>query len=64
MSIEETIRKLSDLSELAEDVLEEEMSEVHLVPIKAEDLEAIRNARVTLEGLRIMMGIYAGEAEK
>ena len=64
MSIEETIRKLSDLSELAEDVLAEEMSEIHLVPIKAEDLEAIRNARVTLEGLRIMMGIYAGEAEK
>ena len=64
MSIEETIRKLSDLSELAEDVLAEEMSEVHLVPIKTEDLEAIRNARVTLEGLRIMMGIYAGEAEK
>ena len=63
MNMEQTVRRLSDLQELAREVMAEEMTEVYLLPIKPEDVEAIRKAAVVLECFRIAGGVFDGGAE-
>ena len=62
MNLEQTIQRLSDLSTLTREVVADEMSEVHLLPVKAEDAEALKNAAVVLECIRIAGGLFAKEA--
>ena len=62
MSIEKAIKRLNILAEVARETMAEEMAEVPLVAIEAEDVEALTKAAVTLEGLRILLGTYKEEA--
>ena len=64
MSIEKTIQRLNILAEVARETMAEEMAEVPLVAIDAEDVEAIKSAAVTLEGLRILIGTFKNDAEE
>ncbi len=64
MSIEKTIRTLNIFSDTIREELEEqkEMSEVHLVAVDRNDLEAIRKAVIVIESVRIMNGVFDKEA--
>ena len=62
MSIEKTIQRLNILAEVARETMAEEIAKVPLVAIEAEDVEAIKSAAVTLEGLRILIGTFKEEA--
>lgn len=65
MSIDKTIRTLAVLGETIKDELmaekQEEMSEVHLIAVSAEDHQAIVDAVAALKGIRILNGIFKGE---
>ena len=64
MSIEKTIRTLNIFSDTIREELEKqkEMSEVHLVAVDRNDLEAIRKAVIVMESVRIMNGVFDKEA--
>ena len=63
MNMEQTVQRLSNLQEIAREVMAEEMTETYLLPIKPEDVEAIRKAAVVLECFRIAGGVFDGGAE-
>ena len=61
MNMEQTVQRLKNLQEIARDVMAEEMTEAYLLPIKPEDVEAIRNAAVVMECFRIAGGVFDRE---
>ena len=65
MSIDKTIRTLAVLGETIKDELtaekKEEMSEVNLIAVSAEDYQAITDAVAALKGIRILNGIFKDE---
>ena len=65
MNIDKTIQTLAILGETIKDELtaekQEEMSEVHLVAVSAEDYHAITDAVAALKGIRILNGIFKDE---
>jgi hypothetical protein len=58
MTIERTATVLSELLEARKEALEGDMTEVPMLAIPAETAQAIKNAVITLEGLRILKGAY------
>lgn len=63
MDIQKTIRQLCLLSEVARETIQsDEMSEIHLIAVNQEDVEALRKAVVVLESVRIMNGVFDKEA--
>ena len=58
MNIERTAACLSELLEAYKEARETGMTEVPMIAIPAETAQAIKNAQVTLEGLRILTGVY------
>lgn len=65
MSIDKTIRTLAVLGETIKDELtaekKDDMSEVHLIAVSAEDYRAITDAVAALKGIRILNGIFKDE---
>ena len=65
MSIDKTIRTLAVLGETIKDELtaekKDDMSEVHLIEVSAEDYQAITDAVAALKGIRILNGIFKDE---
>lgn len=65
MSIDKTIRTLSVLGETIKDELtaekKDDMSEVNLIAVSAEDYQAITDAVAALKGIRILNGIFKDE---
>lgn len=65
MSIDKTIRTLAVLGETIKDELtaekKDDMSEVRLIAISAEDYQAITDAVAALRGIRILNGIFKDE---
>jgi hypothetical protein len=57
MSIDTTIRKLCVLAETGKEMMAEKM-EPPMIVIDGEDIEAIQNAVVALQGVRILHGIF------
>lgn len=64
VTIEKTVQRLNILADTIREALAEDMSEVPLVAVDREDLEAIRMASVALQSLRIMTGAFKEEAEQ
>ena len=63
MDIQKTIRQLCLLSEVARETIQsDEMSEIHLIAVNQEDVDALRKAVVVLESVRIMNGVFDKEA--
>lgn len=58
MTIEKTAACLGDLLEVYKEAREVDMTEVPMIAIPAETAQAIKNAVITLEGLRILKGTY------
>lgn len=65
MSIDKTIRTLAVLGETIRDELtaekKDDMSEVRLIAVSAEDYQAITDAVAALKGIRILNGIFKDE---
>lgn len=65
MSIDKTIRTLAVLGETIKDELtaekKDDMSEVNLIAVSAEDYQAITDAVAALKGIRILNGIFKDE---
>ena len=65
MSIDKTIRTLAVLGETIKDELtaekKDDMSEVRLIAVSAEDYQAITDAVAALKGIRILNGIFKDE---
>ena len=61
MNIEKTIRKISNLREIAKEVLAEDMSEVHMVQVDEEDIEALQNVIFALECIRLTNEVFKKE---
>ena len=65
MSIDKTIRTLAVLGETIKDELtaekKDEMSEVNLIAVSAEDYHAIMDAVAALKGIKILNGIFKDE---
>jgi len=64
VTIEKTVQRLNILADTIRETLAEDMSEVPLVAVDQQDLEAIRMASVALQSLRIMTGAFKEEAEQ
>ena len=58
MSIEKTAALLSELLEAYWEARATEMTEVVMLAIPDDTVWAIENAKTTLEGLRILTGVY------
>lgn len=58
MTIEKTATVLSELLEARAEALESDTTKPPMLAIPAETAKAIKNAVITLEGLRIMYGVY------
>ena len=57
MSIDTAIRKLCVLAETGKEMMAEK-TELTMIAIDGEDIEAIQNAVVALQGIRILHGIF------
>ena len=62
MTIERTEKNLKDLLEVYQEARDSDMGEAPMIAIPAETAEAIKSAVFTLEGLRIMYGVYREDA--